>query len=91
MIFDEDGKTYYRRLPAGMPKADYERLKKIRSRNIIDTYIDLVVHLSTYDWSSVKKLDELIEKNLKIICKLRMVRFEDEVPAKIKERNIPRF
>jgi len=82
MIFEEDGEIYYQKLPVGFSKSEYEQLKKMKSRSIIDAYVDLVVKRKAYDWNTVTKLDAFIEDLLKRICRLRIVRFEDGILRK---------
>lgn len=88
MIFDEDSKKFYRRLPVGMSKADYEQAKKLRSKEVIDSFINLVIRSSAYDWNIIKRLDAFVEEILKKICLLKMVKFEYGILRKKKRHEL---
>lgn len=82
MVFADNNDVYYRKLAPRMSKADYEQLKRFRSRSVIDSYLDLVVQPSHFDWNNIRKIDGLLESILKLICRLKFVRFEDGVIRK---------
>ena len=54
MIFEDKGEVLYQKLPVGLSQYEYEQLKKLESRTLIDMYIDLVLNCEIYDKKPLK-------------------------------------
>jgi len=76
MIFEDGNKFYYRQLPRGMQESDYSILKKLRSREFLDNYINLVIKPMEYDSLTTRRLDELIESILCVLGEAKGLQFE---------------
>jgi hypothetical protein len=68
MVFEGDGKCYYRQLPEAMSETDYSSISGLRSREVLDGYINLVLSPTIYDRDTIMKVDQLIEKVLSILA-----------------------
>jgi hypothetical protein len=78
LIMTQGEEKLYRKLPAKMKKED-RKILQIGSKELINSYIDLVIESEAYDKSSIDKLDDLIETTLRMICDLKGQRFEKGV------------
>lgn len=83
----EDHQKSYRRFPSRM-KTEDRGILKLESCSLADMYIRLVVDTDSYDPSSIKDLDDLIEKTLRIVCDVREEKFAPRVLRKKKRHEL---